>query len=255
MGETSSTVDRALQALSAFTFARPELGVTELAVALGINKSQAHRLLASFVKGGYAVVDPRSHRYRLGPALIRLGMLAQNSGALERAARPFLSDLARTMGESVLLNLAGPDVYSIRLAADGPGPIRFALNQGRQYPWYGGAGGHAIFAFRPDADIEALVLEGFDESTPSGPHDLEQVRSRYRDVRRNGYAASVGEYDARVMSIAAPLRAEHDVVGSVCFIGIPESLAPREAELVPPLLSCAQALSRELTTHHLTSAG
>lgn len=255
MTETLSTVDRALDALSTFTFARPEVGVTELAIELGIHKSQAHRVLASLARGGYVVVDPATHRYRLGPTLIRLGMLAQNSGALERAARPVLSQLARTTEESILLNIAGSDAYSIRLAVDGPGPIRFALNQGRRYPWYGGAGGHAIFAFRPDADIEALVAEGFDESTAVGPHDLDQVRSRHHTVRANGYASSVGEYDARVMSIAAPVTGEDDVVGSLCVIGIPESLAPRENELVPALLEGARAVSAAITSDRLLTAG
>lgn len=246
MAETLSTVDRCLRALAAFTFERPEIGVTELAGLIGVHKSQAQRLLASLASQNYVVVDPESHRYRLGPALVRLGVLAQHTGGLERAARPVLSALAHQTGETVAFNVAEPDSYTLRAAMDGPGPIRLALTLGRSYPWYAGAGGHAIFAHRPSTEIEALVSAGFTESTAAGPHGLAEILARYENVRSSGYAVSVGEYDVRVMSLAAPVQAGPDVVGSLCIIGMPESLAPQEQRLAPLLLDASRKLANAL---------
>ncbi|MEU0660638.1 helix-turn-helix domain-containing protein [Streptomyces lavendulocolor] len=62
-----------------------EAGVTELAVACGVPKSTAHRLLEQLV--ALQAVERRGLRYRLGPQLYRLGQAWQPHPGLRAAGR------------------------------------------------------------------------------------------------------------------------------------------------------------------------
>ena len=67
------SVDRALLALQLLARAGARgLGLAELAAALGLNKSTAHRALAALRFRGFVTQDPSTGGYVLGPAATRL---------------------------------------------------------------------------------------------------------------------------------------------------------------------------------------
>ncbi|MGI5357775.1 helix-turn-helix domain-containing protein [Streptomyces sp. CA-252508] len=78
-----------------------EAGVTELAVACGVPKSTAHRLLEQLV--ALQAVERRGLRYRLGPQLYRLGQAWQPHPGLRAAGRLPLHRLRAATGGSVVL--------------------------------------------------------------------------------------------------------------------------------------------------------
>ncbi len=245
---TLSTVQRTLEVLKAFSTERPEWGVTELAALLGAHKSQIHRALATLSDEGFLVPNPASRKYRLGPALVRLGIVAGESGGIPQLVQPILERLAHQVGETTVFNLAGEQEYVMRAAADGPGQIRFALTLGRSYPWYGGAGGHAIFAYRSEEQISALLDGGFNRATLHGPHTREEVLARHRLVREKGYAVSEGEFDERVMAVGVPVRLGTDVIGSLCIVGVPALLHGREEQLAAELMNATSVLTERLSS-------
>ncbi|MDR6687719.1 DNA-binding IclR family transcriptional regulator [Arthrobacter sp. 1088] len=245
---TLSTVQRTLEVLKAFTAERPEWGVTELATRVGAHKSQIHRAVATLSEEGFLVPNPATRKYRLGPALVRLGIVAGESGGIPQLVQPVLEQLAHEVGETTVFNLAREHDYVMRAAADGPGQIRFALTLGRSYPWYGGAGGHAIFAYRSEEQISALLDGGFNQATLHGPHSREQILERHRVVKDQGYAVSEGEFDERIMAVGVPVRLGSDVIGSICIVGVPALLHGREEQLGTELLNAASALSDRLSS-------
>jgi len=62
--------DRVLLALEALADAPGGLGVTELGRRLGVDKSTAHRLLATMSARGFVRLNPHSQRYMLGLRLV-----------------------------------------------------------------------------------------------------------------------------------------------------------------------------------------
>ncbi|WP_228980076.1 helix-turn-helix domain-containing protein [Streptomyces sp. DH12] len=78
-----------------------EAGVTELAVACGLPKSTAHRLLEQLV--ALRAVERHGLRYRLGAQLYRLGQGWQPHPGLRGAGRLPLHRLRAATGGSVLL--------------------------------------------------------------------------------------------------------------------------------------------------------
>ncbi|MFV2119756.1 IclR family transcriptional regulator [Streptomyces sp. Act-28] len=78
-------------------------GVTELAVACGVPKSTAHRLLEQLV--ALEAVERRGLRYRIGARLYRLGQAWQPHPGLRAAGRLPLHRLRAATGGSVLLGV------------------------------------------------------------------------------------------------------------------------------------------------------
>jgi DNA-binding IclR family transcriptional regulator len=76
---------KALDILALFDDARPEWAEHEVARALDLPTSTAHRLLRSLRGRGY-VVRTTSGRYRLGPAAMALGRQASEQAVAPSAA-------------------------------------------------------------------------------------------------------------------------------------------------------------------------
>ena len=67
------TIDRALRLLEAFPHDRPEISMTELAAATGLERSGVCRMLQALREHRFVAQDPVSRRYSLGPRLFELG--------------------------------------------------------------------------------------------------------------------------------------------------------------------------------------
>jgi DNA-binding IclR family transcriptional regulator len=93
-----------LALLTSFDESRMELGVTEMAVSLGVHKSTASRLAAALLRAG--LLTRAGRRFRLGPEVIRLATLALRNLDLVTMMQPAMDKLSQQTGETV--NLAVP---------------------------------------------------------------------------------------------------------------------------------------------------
>lgn len=248
------TVAGAVEILMAFTDQAPERGVTDLARELGMEKSRVHRLLTSLASGGLLASAPGSRRYVLGPTLLLLGERASRIGALPAAAQPIIDQLARTTRESVVVCVVDRFGFRTVASADGPSDIRFATELGRWFPGAGGATGHTLFAHHSDPAIaERLIAAHPDVTTLTA----EQLRERHAAVRSDGYSISRGEFDPRVMAIAAPVRLGSSVVASLSVIGPPSAVESGADHIASLVCSAASELGAALagTPHPTTVNG
>jgi len=240
------TADRALRVLLAFR-QRPEWGVSDLARELDLDKAGVHRLLRTLAGRGFVLTDPYSRRYRLGPAISVLAQAAERGGGLETAARPVLGALVDEFEESAILNVPHGAHYRCTLAVDAAGPVRYSATVGETIPAHGGAAGHAIFAFYPKEQVDHLLgggpLERFNEHTIGS---LDDLAATYRTVRAEGIAVSHGEFDPNVTSVAAPVFAAGEVVGSLVVIGPQDRMSGKVDRVVDRVRAASTALTRRL---------
>src|SRR3954465_6317785 len=94
----SEVAERALDVLICFIGADGELGVSEIARRLRIDKSSVHRFLTALKHKGFVVDNPRTRRYSLGFRALELGRALTLQMNLERQALPFLRELRDTLG-------------------------------------------------------------------------------------------------------------------------------------------------------------
>ena len=192
------SADRALSILAAFSAARPDLGVSELAAELGMHKSTVSRLLAVLQARG--LVRREGDRFSPGPELARLGAVAVRSLAVAQVAREPLELLAERTGETVNLAVRQGDQALNVDQVQSAHFVGMTDWKGRGAPLHATANGKALLAF----GVGALPAR-LEPLTPRTIVDLAALEQQLAEVRQRGYATAVEELELGLHAVAAPV--------------------------------------------------
>jgi DNA-binding IclR family transcriptional regulator len=246
---TVQSVTRAMQVLDAVVRAESRgraARLVDVAAATNLHKGTAHRLLQALQEGGWIVRDETGRRYQVGSGLFALASLAGARDRVRDMARPTLARLADVTGDTVYLFVrTGFEAICVdRL--EGSFPIKsLSVNIGDRRPLGRGAGGLALLAALPDAE----VAETLDHLLATRP----DMRSRGRDwfltrvaqMRKDGFGATDGltpGVDGVSTAVFGPGPAP---LCAISVVGIAERFPPaRKASVVKLLRREAQRLGR-----------
>ncbi|HET8560507.1 MAG TPA: IclR family transcriptional regulator [Marmoricola sp.] len=252
----SVSLERGLSILSAFSSARPVLGIADLARAAGLTKSTTHRYVATLVRLDYVQQDPETRKYYLGPRVIDLGFAAIDSMELTRVAAPALQALADETGYTVSMAVCdGPDIVYVDRRRSGRRTslaMDLNLHVGSRLPAYCTAMGKAMLAFKDPATLRQ-ILDRTDMAR-RGPNTFtnrEQLTAALARVRQVGIAVNDEELAPGLRSFAAPVRDRTGSVIAAVNVAVHLSVAPPSPEalagrLEPPLRRTAAEISRAL---------
>ena len=128
-----------------------ECGVSDVARALGLARSNAHRTLQTLVACGWAEQNPATSAYRASLRLFELGALVGAQADLTALVRPHLARVAAATGETIhLACLDGADIVYLD-KFDSPLPVAAYSRVGGRAPACCVASGKALLAAaRPD---------------------------------------------------------------------------------------------------------
>jgi len=221
-------------------------GVTELALATRLQKSNVHRILSTLRHLGYV----RSNADSSYEPTLRLWELGQRIHArmdLPAAARPHLERLVQQTDEtSHLAILEGHEVVYVETIATA-NPVRAHTPLGGRAPAYCTASGKALLSGQTPALIEAVV-RGSVRHTPSTMTTQGELTQAMKQVRERGYATNVGEWRPNVAGVAAPvLDSRGEVVAAVGIAGPLDRLRPaRIRQLAPAVIGVARDIAAAL---------
>ena len=250
----SQSLERGLAILSAFKPAKPLLGISELARALALNRSTAHRYVGTLTALGYLQQDRESRKYRLGPRVLDLGFSAINSMELPELARPHLQHLSDDTGHTVnMAILDGTEiVYVERVRSSGAGQSEIDLNLhvGSRLPAYCTSMGKVLLAYLPD-DVRAETLDRI-ELVSRGPNTVTKRAALVEElerVRTAGLAVNNEELAYGLRSIAAPISNRSGEVVAALNLAVHRSMG-LTTDLIerfsPAVLRTAAAISSEI---------
>ncbi len=194
------SLDRAFELLEAMADAGGIATLSELAKSTGLPMPTIHRIVQSLVAGGYVRKDV-SHRYALGPRLIRLGEVAGLT--LGARATPYLRRLAEQIGETA--NLAMLEGDSVVYVAQAPSPhaMRMFTEVGRHVLPHCTGVGKALLAELPVQHvIELIGRTGLPARTEHTLTDLDALLAELRRIREQGFAVDDGEQEVGVRCVA-----------------------------------------------------
>jgi DNA-binding IclR family transcriptional regulator len=246
-----SLIDRVFDIIELLADYPEGLAVSELARRLRMPKSEAHRLLATFIKRGFALKDEPTQHYRLSVRTAAIGHRFFGKIRLEQLCQPTLDRLAMRAGELTRLALIDPSGLIFVANAQGASSgLRYDAELGRPLTTlHGTANGRAWLATLDEDEAVALVKSrsfilpaGYDHSVVT---DEASLRAELGLTRTRGYALSLEESVAGIASIAVAIRDRGDgsTIGTVSLSGPTVRLTPaRIAELAPDV----QAAAREL---------
>lgn len=210
----------ALRLLDYFTMKEPELSLRQLSEKSGLYKSRIHRLCGTLIATGFLIRMPWSS-YRLGPKLMTLGKIYENTNTIVSISRPIMRELADNTGESVaLFSLEGETSFCLAREL-GSSRLVFSINEGDTMQLHASAVGRILLAYGSEELCEKILnanpLERF---TPLSIVDPKKIKAELSAIRKHGYAINRGEQELEVAAIAAPIfNHEQTVNAALAVVG------------------------------------
>lgn len=247
----SKVIDKGLVVLSAFTVDRPRLSFDDLVKITRMPTSTLYRFLNGLLRNGYLSKDASTLTYTLGPAVLRLGRIAEAALDVRRLALPWMDRLWEQTGETIYLSAR---LGMTRLCLEsrerkGRG-IKFSIRPGETSPIYAGASGKVLLAHLPEAELKALLAKTrLVKVTPRTPADRGKILREMATIRTRGYHYTEGEYNPGAWGLAAPILNAHAAAeASISISGVlhPGSRRPPIEEFSRLLLEATRDVSERL---------
>ena len=233
----TQAVERALAILHCFRQEPQSLGITEIARAVGLNVSTAHRLVRALCHGGFMEQDAESERYRLGLEIAILGKCALEQSGYH-LAQPILARLAATTGESASLGVRRGDEVVVLERATSVHPLRFDHPTGAEIHLHASAMGKVLLAFTLGSPKDiAVALDPVTRYTRHTITSKSALAQELAAIREQGYAINREERYEGVCGIAAPVIAASGAAHAAVGIQGPSlRLTPPQLHKLAPLV-------------------
>ena len=235
-----------LAVLDAFTRERPALTLSEIARAVGVPLSTAHRLVGELCAWG-GVERDEDGRYRVGLRVWELGALAPRGLGLREVALPFMEDLYEVTHENVQLAVReGTEVVFVERIA-GRSAVGVLTRVGGRFALPPTGVGLVLLAHAPvevQEEVLARPLVRYTRHTITDPGQLRRVLA---EVRRSGVAVSDRQVTGDAVSVAAPVEVRGSVVAALSIVvrgSSPSAVRP----YIPGVRAAARGIGRTLAS-------
>lgn len=217
---TVKSLVRALQVLECFSQKEPELGVTEIARKLGMQKSTIFNILSTFQETGYLTKNTANNKYQLGYKLLHLGYIVSSRMSIRQDFLPHMKEIANATGEVCYLGLLD-ELEVLYVEAVYPfTQIQSRNILGERAPLYCTGLGKCMLANLDEETIREVLsrpMPGFTKCTITDPDVL---RNELEEIRRNGYAVDNMEHEFGIRCVAVPFFGlDGNVIGAVSVSG------------------------------------
>lgn len=243
MGPLSLTrVLRILQLLGS----RPEgASLAEIGTFLAAPRSSTFALLQPLTATGY--LARWEGRYRLASGAFELATdilgARQQVDVLDSVMNQLSDQTSFTIMHSEFLRDRGAAVH--RHVLQSRRTIRYVGSVGVERPLLPTASGRAMLAFA-GGGWTSHYLDHLDiqPTLRAGSRARRNVEKLLEGVRRDGYAASIGEFDPRIGAVAAPVvDTQGNAIGAIGVAGLASEIKLELGEVAPLVREAARALS------------
>jgi len=243
----ATTVVKALRLLEYIGSNQP-VQPAQIVQALGLSRTNVHRLLATLMHVGYVQKDAE-RGYRLTFKLFQLGSTVPLSRDLRDVANPVMTELMALARENVYLTVLCEDIVIAIEEVRSANHLTLNPDVTYTYPVYACASGKNFVAAMDEPArnklLDSLSWEKLSGYTIACKEDFLQ---ELETVQTQGYATEILEFSDDLTSMAAPIYDyRKKVVASISVSGPAIRLTEeRLEELAEPLLSAASRISEQL---------
>lgn len=199
------TAQRALEVVR-LVAARGEITVTEVAGALHISPSMAHRLLQTCTHSGYLRQDFSGAPYKVGPLLRQVAQDVERDTDLVELLEPTLKMAAKGLLETCSLAvLEGRNIRFI-VSAEGTHLVRVARPIRTVTTAHNTAAGRALLALLPVQEVHKLYRRAtWSHEGQQSITNLETLLEELERTRERGWAIQAGEAQPGLAAVAIAL--------------------------------------------------
>ncbi|MDT4783372.1 beta-ketoadipate pathway transcriptional regulator [compost metagenome] len=236
------SADKATEVLLALVEAGKATPLRDLARAIGMPNSLAHRYLASLMASGLAVQDEVTGLYDLGPTAVRIGASALARVDHLRLASEAMPQLVSSTGLPALLCVLGDRGPTIVRWERSYVPFITTLSVGSTFQLTNSATGRVLLAFTPDQVRDDLI-----ELAVSKNHEQPPVKllERLSTIRRVGYDEAESVLIPGLSAMSAPiLDVQNEAVACLTLIGASPDVRRIKTKAIKALVEASVSISR-----------
>lgn len=244
-GHSPQLLERTFTTLALFTPSHPDWTMTEIARACGLAVPTVHRIVSALQRHEFLIRDADSKRYRLGPAMVRMGRTAALALDMRAMCHPVLEKMAQRTRETVLLTLISDDRRSAVCIdrVESAEPLRLSVRRGREMPLHAGALQKVLLAYSPQHDVDRYLAQPLQRVCTSTIVDPDAVRKHLATIRQAGFSYSFEETNTGVWGLAVALLDDAGHAKLSFGVAGPRERRPR---LLAPWLGMLASEAREL---------
>jgi DNA-binding IclR family transcriptional regulator len=210
-----SSSQKTLTVLDLYTADAPVWTVDSIATRLACSMATAYRYVGDLCAAGL-LTRVTGGSYVLGPRIVELDLLMREVDPIATAGRPLIDSLVAETGCDVLLsNVYGDHLVNV-MHVRGTENLPISFVRGRPHPRFRGAMAKATLGFMHRSQLARIYKLCAPEIRVAGlGEDWIGFWRSLQVIRKRGYAESLGELDAGVVGLAAPVFNGPDVLGCV----------------------------------------
>jgi IclR family transcriptional regulator, pca regulon regulatory protein len=198
-------IARGLDVIRSFDASRPAMSLSEVAVASGLPRPTARRILITLEQLGY--VRSGDEGFVLTPRVIELGMAYIGSTNIWDIVRPNLADLVKQTNESSsVAQLDGSDiVYVARVAV--PKLVTLSVTIGTRFPAVSTSLGKVLLAALTPEELDRTLAEPTRSGlVPRWQPERPEIDEALQVVRERGWAITDEQLARGIRSVATAVR-------------------------------------------------
>jgi DNA-binding IclR family transcriptional regulator len=246
-GVQVQSVARAAEILHCFLCA-PELGISEIASNMNLNKSTVFGLVNTLTRYGYLEQVESTKKYRLGITLFEMGNLVLSRFDVRNEAKELCMPLAEKYPATVHIatHSEGEVIYIDKL--DAGTSLISASNVGKRAPMHCTGVGKAMLAYLPDSYVDQYMTFPLKKLTKKTITTRQDLMNELSEIRKVGIAMDREEIEDGLSCIAAPILQRDGVPELAISLSFPYGrIRDVDAEEVKrELLACTKKLSARL---------
>lgn len=243
------SLQKALAILEAIGTAPRPPRIAEVALAVGVSRPTAYRIINTLIAEGYVSQD-QSGRLSIGLSMLGLTASLLDSNRLRVEALPHLQSLAALAGERTNLGILHRNRVLYLAGVEKPSLPTIYTRFGKTAPAHCSSLGKAMLAHLAHAEVERIIAaEPLVPSTPHSITSMPRLLEELSETRTRGFGTDRQEHVLNSCCVAAPIFSGGQVIGA---IGISSS-----NDRIEPLLDQVKVLlhTAEVISHRLEVSG
>lgn len=247
-GVQVQSVSRALAIINCFRES-PEMGISEIAAAMNLNKSTVFGLVNTLASYGYLEQVASTKKYRLGITLFELGNTVLSRIDIRNEAKEICSPLAQKYRATVHIatHSDGQVVYIDKI--DTGDSLVTASKVGRRAPMHCTGVGKAMLAFLPREYLDRFIFcSPLRRLTPNTITDKKIFLNELEEIRKTGIAMDREEIEPGLNCIASPVLQRDGLPEIAVSLSFPYGRIwdINQEEAKADLVECTRKLSERL---------
>jgi DNA-binding IclR family transcriptional regulator len=217
---------KCLKILECFTAKTPDLGITEIAKKLELNKSNVYNMISTLVAAGYVEKNPTTDHYRLSLKMLEFSYVITSRIEYQGIVMQIMQRLSNELNHAVFFGVIH-NTYPKSISND----YLVRSLMGEKAPLYCTSLGKAILSALPKEAVPAHLEENL---VPFTKTTITSVEELMRDIKLStlrGYTIDNSEHEQGIRCIGVPVRARDGrLIGGMCVSGPVQHIPDEDIE-------------------------